>query len=418
MEALFKFQSLPDLPISNQLLQGLVTFEPGTIIFEEMEKGDEAYLIQKGYVEISRYEDKHKHVVALLGPGEIVGEIALLDGKKRTATATAIHETTLLPINRQQFHDSLSGEAPLTQLLVQCMVRRMRNMHLVESEDEGLEKFLNKDTVYVETQKRAVEHVELLTKLSSAVEKNSFQLHFQPIINVARATLNGYEVLVRGPADEPELFSPLTFIPLAEESGLIVPLGEWIMKYSLRAFKLLESEAKRRSITNDLFISINVSPKQLEDKQNVERLYDIIMRSDVEPERIKLEITESMLLSNPAAALSSLNHLRSSGLSISIDDFGTGYSSLSYLNRFPLSTLKIDRSFISNLFREENGSRIVEGIISLAHKLDMNVVAEGVETRRDHDWLFEHGCMYGQGYFYSKPVPLQESLKLLNKKYT
>lgn len=417
MEALFKYQEQSALPESAQLMQGLVSFESGAIIFEEMEQGDEAYLIQSGYIEISRYENDYKNVIALLGPGEIVGEIALLDGKKRTATATAVHETTLLPISRKQFLDSLSGEAPLTQLLVQCMVRRLRNMHGENYNEESIEKFLNKDSVYVETQQRAVEHVGLLTKLDKHVKQQSFQLHFQPIINVGSATLSGYEVLVRGPADEPELFSPLTFIPLAEESGLIVPLGEWITKYSLRAFKLLENEARRRSSSNELFISINVSPKQLEEEKNVDRLCAIITNSTVDPARIKLEITESMLLSNPATALAALNRLRSIGLGISIDDFGTGYSSLSYLNRFPLSTLKIDRSFISNLFREENGSRIVEGIIGLAHKLNMDVVAEGVETRRDHDWLQQHGCKYGQGYFYSRPVSLQESLKNMNKKY-
>ena len=419
MATIFKHQVLPELPESQNLLQSVVTFDAGTIIFEEYEEGDQAYLIQKGYVEISRYVDNQKKVIALLGPGEIFGEIALLDGKPRTATAKAIHESTVIPISRQRFFDALSSEAPITQLLVQSVVRRLRGMHaeqLVE-EEEGLDEFVNKDIVYLETQKRAVEHVQTLHNLSRAVEQQKFQLHFQPIINIGNGALNGYEVLVRGPADMPDLFSPLSFIPMAEESGLIVPLGEWILKYGLRAFQLLQSEAQRRSLSKAMFISINVSPRQLDEEKNVERLVDIISRSHVPPKYIKLEITESMLLSNPQAALAALNRLRSTGLSISIDDFGTGYSSLNYLNRFPLKTLKIDRSFISNLFKDNNGRRIVEAIISLAHKLEMDIVAEGVETRQDHEWLLENGCEYGQGYLYSKPMSLQDSLKMLNKKF-
>jgi len=144
---------------------------------------------------------------------------------------------------------------------------------------------------------------------------------------------------------------------------------------------------------------------------------DIIRNSGVERSRIKLEITENILISDPNKALSALNAFKSSGVKIAIDDFGTGYSSLNYLNRYPMDTLKIDRSFISELSKEEDKNRIVKGIISLAHILDMNIVAEGVETVEHHDWLMNHGCEYGQGYYYNKPLDFKDAIKAMPSRF-
>ncbi len=420
MSALPDQLGLPEVASSDELLKGLITFAPGTLIFEEDEKGAEAYLIHKGYVEISKYVDNRKDVIAVLGPGEIFGEITALDGKTRTATATALHESTLLPISRKQFYSALAGEDPLTQLLLQSVIRRLRGMHDQENSDidDESDNFVNKDILFLETQKKAVDHVNAIAKLSKAVEKREFQLHYQPIINLASGAVNGFEVLVRGPKSLPEFFSPLSFIPIAEETGLIVPLGEWILEFGLEAFKILEQEADRRAHSEDIFISINVSPRQLDEESHVEKLVDIISRSGVAPNHVKLEITESTLLANPNAALEALNRLRAIGVEISIDDFGTGYSSLNYLNRFPLNTLKIDRSFISNLFKDENGGRIVSAILGLANNLEMKVVAEGIETKKDHDWLISQGCDYGQGYYYAKPMPIREVTHTLNKSFS
>jgi len=211
----------------------------------------------------------------------------------------------------------------------------------------------------------------------------------------------------------PEYFSPFTFISMMEESGMIVPLGEWILEYGLKSFKLLYKQANRFSEEQSLFISINVSPRQLEKPSNVERLVNIVKNSDVPTDLIKLEITESSLLGNPQAALGAINRLRATGLSISIDDFGTGYSSLNYLNRFPLKTLKIDRSFIKNLFTEDSSCKIVEAIINMAHILGMTVVAEGIETKEDHEWIRDKGCEYGQGYYYAKPMSFNDAINSL-----
>ena len=396
----------------------LITYGAGTSIFEEDEKGTQAYFIQSGYVELSKYVGNKKKVVALLGPGEIFGEISLIDGKKRTASATASHESILLCFNRQQLMKSLSCEDPLTQLLLQSALHRIRGMHEESNGDDEQENiFSEKNMAFIDSKKQATEHISTLVKLSTAVEQSRFQLHYQPIINFKSGCLNGFEVLVRGPKDFPELFSPLSFIPLAEESGLIVPLGEWILHYGLKSFHMFNKEAFRCGLSEDLFISINISPRQLQEEKNVEKILDIIRNSGVERSRIKLEITENILISDPNKALSALNAFKSSGVKIAIDDFGTGYSSLNYLNRYPMDTLKIDRSFISELSKEEDKNRIVKGIISLAHILDMNIVAEGVETVEHHDWLMNHGCEYGQGYYYNKPLDFKDAIKAMPSRF-
>jgi len=415
MSATDLFQDLPDFANDNNTFQEVISFSAGSIIFEEDEKGYEAYLIQEGYVEISKYIDNKKTVIALLGPGELFGEISTLDGQKRSATATALHEISVLPISRSQFNRAISSEAPLTQLLLQSLIRRLRNMHILQQNGEKnlINDLDRKDKNYMEAQSRAIDHLNSLSLLSDAVNKNQFQLNYQPIVHTGSGIVNGFEVLVRGPKDMPEYFSPFTFISMMEESGMIVPLGEWILEYGLKSFKLLYKQANRFSEEQSLFISINVSPRQLEKPSNVERLVNIVKNSDVPTDLIKLEITESSLLGNPQAALGAINRLRATGLSISIDDFGTGYSSLNYLNRFPLKTLKIDRSFIKNLFTEDSSCKIVEAIINMAHILGMTVVAEGIETKEDHEWIRDKGCEYGQGYYYAKPMSFNDAINSL-----
>ncbi len=400
---------------------GQVIYSAGTRIFEENDRGNEAYLIHNGYVEISRDINNEKKVIAILGPGEIFGEISVMDGKLRTATAIAIHEITVHPISRRQIQDAMKGEDPLTQLLLQSAFRRLRIMHTDFSDDievEELEFESKRDIVFQQTRNEAVNYINSMSKLSAAVENQSFELYYQPIVNLSNGIVNGYEALVRGPKDIPEMRNPQDFIPLLEESGLIIPLGEWILEHSLLAYQLFDKKAQDKNLKNPLFISINVSPRQLDDKDNVESLINIILRSSIDPKCIKLEITENTLLNNPHVAMEALSRLRTIGVLVAIDDFGTGYSSLNYLNRFPLDILKIDRSFINDMFDNDNGKRIVSAIIGLAKQLDMLVVAEGIEKREEMEWLRKQRCELGQGYYFSKPMPIQDAIQLLNKGFS
>ena len=398
---------------------GVVTFTAGTRIFEESDKGSEAYLIQNGYVEISRGMGEHKKIISILGPGEIFGEIALLDGDARSATAIAIHETTVAPLSQHQIRSAIECEDPLTQLLLHSAIRRLR--FALKDSIDTLEmdsiKILERDDYFQNTQKKAIKYISNITSIKTAVENEEFELHYQPIINLSTGLIAGFESLIRGPKNRPDIQYPSAFIPIAEESGLILDLGLWVIENGIKGLQRFELEATRLEMKNDLFMSINVSGKQVDSQENITKMCNIINRADIDPKKIKLEITESALLVNPEHAMSSLNQLRDTGVTIAIDDFGTGYSSLNYLHRFPLDTMKIDRTFIQNLSQGENGVRIVQAMLNLAEDIKMDVVVEGIEKQGELNWLRERNCKYGQGYFIAKPQSISENLSILSKAF-
>lgn len=400
-------------------LRSNITFTAGTRIFEENDKANDAYLIQKGYVEISRVTANEKKIEYLLGPGEIFGEIALLDGKTRTATAVAIHDTTVAPLTKQQIQSAIEGEDPLTQLLLHTAIRRLRKTLSKDDVDPNLTHLqtVGYGEYFQNTQKKAINYINRISSIQSAVSEQKFHLHYQPIIDLSTGFIKGFEALIRGPIDNPDLQRPDLFIPLAEDLGLIIPLGQWVLETAINGLIQLDAESAKLKLKNKVFMSVNVSAKQLEQVDVVENLAHTIEQSGFSEKRIKLEITETALLKQPDKAQSALNRLRQAGASIAIDDFGTGYSSLNYLHQFPLNTMKIDRSFISNIQTDQNRGRIVSAIINLAHDLGMDVVAEGIERKRELEWLERQNCEYAQGYYLDKPKTLVECIEMLKKAY-
>lgn len=398
---------------------GFITYAAGTRIFEQGDMSSEAYLIQQGYVEIAVYIDNQKTVIAVLGPGEIFGEIAAVDGDARSATAVAIHETVVTPISRNQISNAINNGDPLTQLLLQSAITWLRDVYkpIEVPQAERSKQKLNSTNQFQQTQDRVIDHINVVSKLKSAINKQQFQIYYQPIINLSSGMVAGFEALLRGPTNLPEFFSPTKFIPILESSRLVVPLGRWVLEKTLQSIQHFQKEAAKRGFKQPIFISVNVSPYQLEKKEDVEALARIIEASSVNSNHLKLEITESALLANPEQSTWALGLFRNTGAKIAIDDFGTGYSSLNYLHRFPLDTLKIDRSFINNLTMDENGERIVSAIIHLAHDLQMDIVAEGIEQESQLRWLSKKSCEYGQGFYMAKPAPMDQSIKLLQKAY-
>ncbi|GFE70686.1 PAS domain S-box protein [Chroococcus sp. FPU101] len=243
--------------------------------------------------------------------------------------------------------------------------------------------------------------LKLENSLRVALERQEFLLHYQPIISLQTLTLIGFEALVRWQHPEQGLISPLEFIPIAEETGLIVPLGEWVLVESCRQLKAWQNEFPQ---INSLQMSVNLSSRQLQQLDLIQTIDSILTRTGLASRYLKLEITESLLMQNPEMASHTLLQLQEKQIQISIDDFGTGYSSLSYLHRLPVNTLKIDRSFVSRMNQDQENLDIVEAIINLAHHLKIDVVAEGVETQEHFTKLQELGCEYGQGYFFSRPM--------------
>ncbi len=254
---------------------------------------------------------------------------------------------------------------------------------------------------------RAVERMELETALQHAVDHDEFVLHYQPMIELDSGRQIGFEALVRWHHPQRGLIYPNEFITVAEETGLIVPIGWWALREACRQVITWMSD---RPDDSTPFVSVNCSSRQLAESDFTDRIESILMEEGVPARLLKLEITESILLENQETAYRVLNRLRDIGVRIAIDDFGTGYSSLSYLHNLPIDVLKIDRSFVAKMGRADDGNEIVRTIIALAHGLGLSVVAEGVENQRQLEQLRKLGCEYGQGYLFSAAVSSADSL--------
>jgi diguanylate cyclase (GGDEF)-like protein len=248
---------------------------------------------------------------------------------------------------------------------------------------------------------RAVTLLRLESDLRRALEKDELYVFYQPIVSVRNGELHGFEALVRWLHPERGIISPEDFIPLAEETGLILPLGLNVLRDACKQLRIWQ----QRSITNrDLIMSVNLSGKQLTQPDLIERIEEVLRESQIDPWHLKLEITETVVMDSPELAAVTLAKLRGLGVRLSIDDFGTGYSSLSYLNRFPVDTLKIDRSFVTSMNNADESLQIVKTIITLAGNLGMQVVAEGVENEEQLNQLRSLKCQYAQGFYFSEPL--------------
>ncbi|RZA32822.1 MAG: EAL domain-containing protein, partial [Lysobacteraceae bacterium] len=254
------------------------------------------------------------------------------------------------------------------------------------------------------------EKLVLLEGMRAALEDGAgqFQLLYQPKVDLRSGRLFGVEALIRWHHPEQGLISPLRFIGLAEDSGLIVPLGEWVLRTACA-----QGQAWRAAGLPPLSISVNVSARQFEEKRLVERIAGALRDSGLPPEALEVEVTESSIMRDLARAVDKMRELKSMGVSLSIDDFGTGYSSLSALKSFPISRLKIDKSFVSDLADSPDDQAIAMAVISLGHKLNLRVIAEGVETEQQRDFLRANDCDEMQGYLFSRPVPPERIAQLL-----
>jgi len=243
----------------------------------------------------------------------------------------------------------------------------------------------------------------LIDNLRKAIDSDSMSLYYQTQVRAhGKNTIVGVEALVRWNSSS-GLVSPADFIPIAEESGLIIELGRWILDAAIKQIKEWEKDDEKKSWR----VSINVSPKQFEDKTFMPTLEDALHNYDVDAGKIRLELTEGILIQNIEETLERLYLLKEMGISLSIDDFGTGYSSLSYLKQLPMDELKIDQSFIRDLIDDENDEIITQTIISIGNKFGLDVIAEGVETMEQYEKLISMGCKYFQGYLFSKPVEVE-----------
>lgn len=258
----------------------------------------------------------------------------------------------------------------------------------------------------------AVSMFKLEANLRRAIERQEILLYYQPIVDLKTGYIAGFEALMRWDNPNHGIVSPDEFIPLAEETKLIVPLGQWALRQACielaHWLRLFPDRPK-------FFMTVNVSGKQLEGRDFTQDLLPVLNETAIEASLLKLEVTETIIMDDPDAAEAMLRHIKSLGVNLAIDDFGTGYSSLSYLHRFPFDTLKIDKSFVEKMLESEKHFDTVKIITMLASSLGMNVVAEGVEDERALGKLRELGCTYGQGYLFSRPVTSDKIIKMLDE---
>ncbi|MDJ0796225.1 MAG: EAL domain-containing protein [Calothrix sp. MO_167.B12] len=257
---------------------------------------------------------------------------------------------------------------------------------------------------------QVIKRLQIEVELRNALKNHEFYLNYQPIISLETEKIIGFEALVRWQHPERGFISPGEFIPVAEETGLIIPLGRWIFRQACQQLYVWQTQFP----TNPpLMMSINLSGQELNQPDLVESIEDTLITTGVKEDSIKLEITETVAMQDVETAISILLRLRDLNLRLSIDDFGTGYSSLSYLHRFPINTLKVDRSFVNRMGETDEDAAIVRTIITLSHTLGMDVVAEGIETEAQKEQLYGLGCEYGQGYLFSPPLDTQKATQLL-----
>lgn len=264
-----------------------------------------------------------------------------------------------------------------------------------------------------EMQQRANERLNLRNQLQQAIEEQQFELFMQPQVDVRTGEIRGAECLIRWQHPTEGIISPADFIPIAEESGLIIDIGNWVIATACEQLQMLEQQADGQQVKQ---LSVNISPRQFHSAGFVDQVKTLVETYDIDPQKLCFELTENLLVDSLVSAIEIATDLKALGISFSIDDFGTGYSSLSYLTQLPLDELKIDKSFINQVPENQRGTTVVDTIVAMAHQMGAQVVAEGVENQKQLQYLQRKQCELFQGYFAYKPMPFKQLLVLLDEK--
>jgi EAL domain-containing protein (putative c-di-GMP-specific phosphodiesterase class I) len=385
----------------------------GAELFREGDEGEAAYLIESGEVEIFVMRDGQELILARRGAGEIIGEMALIDGGPRSASVRVAAECVLLPITPSQFKRRLEETDPILHVCLCGILKGYRRTVSGISgsgfapSDDGIEDDVCRTDDLART-------LGLEAELRRAVQGREFELFYQPILRLGGNRVEGFEALMRWHHPQRGLLLPGDFIPAAEASGMIVALTRFALAEAGRAQVAFAAAAGVAPSAQDApFVTLNVSGLDLTEPDFYRTVAATLAAAGAAPNRITIEVTESLLMKDIGRACRVLTACREQGVAVAIDDFGTGYSSLSHLHRLPISTLKIDRSFVREMAADETSRRIVQTIVGLADGLGIPVVAEGIETGAQAQALTQRGCAYGQGYLFGRPAPLAAGLELV-----
>ncbi len=374
-------------------------------MFKEGDHGDCAYVIETGQLEVFRSGKRGRKVLALLGPGEVIGEMAVIDHGPRTASAVAKKPTRLRLITRDHLENKVDSADPLIRVLLRLILQRYRAAVAGKKGGGGRAD---------EARKAALSRLRFAQEIEQGLEREQFILNYQPIVSLDGLQIVGFEALVRWNHPTRGLVPPSEFVPVMEESELIQRLGRWVLKSACNAVKRLNA---RTNGAAPLHVCVNLSGRELVNPTVIDNIQEALRATGVPPASLRIEITESALVSNLDFAVSVISRCRAMGVQIAVDDFGTGYSSLNYLRHFAVDTLKIDRSFVRPVHTEEDNRKILRTIRDLAHALNMTIVAEGVEDLGQMRMLRDLGLECAQGYLFSRPAGETEAAVMLDSQW-
>lgn len=380
-------------------------FASGQQIFKHGDMGDCAYLIEEGKVEILVVKQGGEHRIRVIGKGELFGEVSLIDYQPRTASVKAIERTVLVPIPRKLIEGLLEKSDPVLRHLLLVILERFRHRNDDASFSESgvvvpPEQSKRRNIVRGEaTQKLALAH-----GMKRALAREEFQLYYQPICNLADGRIAGFEALIRWHHPVDGVMQPKDFLWIAEQTGLIHEIGLWTLERACRDWVTI------RNFTDyePPFVSVNLSASQLSNAMLVEDVKAIVASQNMNAAELKLELTETVMVEHPDAALKVMHKLIELGCSLALDDYGAGHSGLGHLQRYPLDTLKIDGAFVEPIVQSAQSLEIVRSSVALGHSLGMRVVAEGVESESARAKLLEMKCDFGQGWYFGRAATLQE----------
>jgi EAL domain-containing protein (putative c-di-GMP-specific phosphodiesterase class I) len=383
-----------------------IELQPGESLFREGDEPTTAFVIESGALRITAQREGGPVVLGDLGPGALVGEMAVLDDSLRSATATALDACVLTPIDRTQFAERLAEADPVVRALLLSQLSRYRTVLASFTGNAAADNLVAEAPPPPSS--HALEKIRLESQLRNALEGRELEIRLQPILDIAKGRIAGFEALTRWTHSERGVVSPADFIALAEETSLIVPIGEYVLREVCQALQRFADMPEDERP----FIALNVSGRQLEDANFVARVIAMLRVHDLTPSQLKLEITESLIL-DYAKVSGLIAHSHRVGMKVALDDFGTGYSSLGHLHRLKFDTLKIDQGFIRQL-DDPRCLAIVRAVVDMAGALGCDIVAEGVETELQLAQLKALGCEYAQGYLVGKPQSVHEALAELH----
>lgn len=381
-------------------------FQAQELVFSWGDPGESAYVIEEGCVEVLASQGDSQRRIALLSEGAMFGEVALLDGQARTASVRTLTPTRLIRIDRSHVEEMLMRSDPVIQYLLRLLLARFRtsqDLHLghnaMTAQTAPMDLTTGGDNLHF----AAVRTLSLAQDLANAVDENQLELQYQPLFSLDGLVVTGYEALVRWHHPSLGLINPAEFIPLAEKTGLIHRIGQWVLHRAVADWAELRPYC-RDDADHRPYMSINLSAPELASDIIVDSIRDRLSQYRMNPSELRIELTETVIIQNMGAVSESVHKLRQLGTGVALDDFGTGYAGLEYLQKLPFTCLKIDRSFVQQIHTSESSVHIIRAALELARSMGLSTIAEGIEDAATGERLAAMGCSHAQGYYYARPM--------------